>query len=390
VLCNVGSECAIRKIDIVVRPGVYGNSNFRCRHDERNNSTQWVHYTIAGQEDRRFSTCFREQSIRENSSGSSGDGQTLDCKRGPEFSESAMKPREGVPNIKHLRDSGYRYLFDTAVLEARCRYRLIQKVSQGCYDTLCARKALLQPIKMRRNEVVTDARVRSGENCPNLCQRHIQIAESADDLSRWNLGGCIRPIASLRVHVCRRQKTTFVVTAERPDAQVGRLSEITDSKEGWHKAILRSPPGGESNTQMRLDSPFAPAPMMVTSRKEEPNMGIELKGIIAEYVRAVNAHDQDTIMATFARDAYVNDNRRHMAGVDAIQGWVAKEVVGDKLTIDVREVMDHYGDTIVIGAYDGTFDRTNLPKELILTSYFSVRDNRIVSLTIIFNQRSPY
>ena len=119
-------------------------------------------------------------------------------------------------------------------------------------------------------------------------------------------------------------------------------------------------------------------------------MGIELKGVIAEYVKAVNAHDKDAIMATFARDAYVNDNRRHMAGVDAIQGWVAKEVVGDKLTIDVREVVDHYGDTIVIGAYDGTFDKTNLPKELILTSYISVRDNMIASLAVISNQRSPY
>jgi hypothetical protein len=120
-------------------------------------------------------------------------------------------------------------------------------------------------------------------------------------------------------------------------------------------------------------------------------MGIELKGVIAEYVKAMNAHDNDAIMATFAKDAYVNDNRRHMAGIDAIRGWVAKEVVGDKLTIDVREVVDHYGDTIVTGVYyDGTYDKTNLPEALILTSYFSVRDNKIASLAIIFNQPSPY
>jgi hypothetical protein len=119
-------------------------------------------------------------------------------------------------------------------------------------------------------------------------------------------------------------------------------------------------------------------------------MGIELKGVIAEYVKAMNAHDSDAIMATFAKDAYVNDNRRQIAGIAAIQGWVAKEVVGDKLTIEVREVLDHYGDTIVSGAYDGEYDKTNLPKELILTSYFSVRDNKIVSLVIIFNQPSPY
>lgn len=119
-------------------------------------------------------------------------------------------------------------------------------------------------------------------------------------------------------------------------------------------------------------------------------MGIELKGIIAEYIRAVNAHDTDAITATFAKDAYVNDNKREITGSDAIRRWVEKEVVGDKLTIEVREVLDHYGDTIVRGAYDGEYDKTNLPKELILTSYFSVSDEKIVSLVIIFNQPSPF
>ena len=37
------------------------------------------------------------------------------------------------------------------------------------------------------------------------------------------------------------------------------------------------------------------------------------------------------------------------------------EMVGDHVTIEVREVpVDHHGDTIVRGAYDGTFDHTNL------------------------------
>jgi hypothetical protein len=119
-------------------------------------------------------------------------------------------------------------------------------------------------------------------------------------------------------------------------------------------------------------------------------MANELKGVIAEYIRAVNAHDTDAIMATFAKDAYVNDNKREITGRDAIRRWVEKEVVGDKLTIEVREVLDHHGDTILRGAYDGGYDKTNLPKELILKSYFSVRDNKIVSLSIIFNQPSPY
>jgi len=116
----------------------------------------------------------------------------------------------------------------------------------------------------------------------------------------------------------------------------------------------------------------------------------ELTGVVAEHIAAVNALDTDAIMATFAEDAYVNDARREFAGIEAIRRWVVKEMVGDKVSINVREVLDHHGDTIVRGAYDGTFDKTNLPEEIILSNYFSVRDGKIVSLVVIFNQPAGY
>jgi hypothetical protein len=69
---------------------------------------------------------------------------------------------------------------------------------------------------------------------------------------------------------------------------------------------------------------------------------------------------------------------------------VAKEIVGDKVRIEVREVLNHRGDTALRGAYDGTFDRTNLPDDLVLTNYFGVSDGKIVSLVIVFNQPADY
>jgi hypothetical protein len=116
----------------------------------------------------------------------------------------------------------------------------------------------------------------------------------------------------------------------------------------------------------------------------------ELTGVVREHIRAVNAGNVDEIVATFADDAYVNDAKREMVGIGAIRKWVEKELVADKVSIEVREVFDHYGDTIVRSAYEGTFDRIGLPDDLVLTNYFSVRDGKIVSLAIIFNQPSPY
>jgi ketosteroid isomerase-like protein len=119
-------------------------------------------------------------------------------------------------------------------------------------------------------------------------------------------------------------------------------------------------------------------------------MNVQLPSVVAQHIAAVNASDTDGIVATFAPDAYVNDDRREIWGTDAIRKFVAKEFVGDHVTMDVREVVDHHGDIIVRARFDGTYDKTNLPDELVLSSYFGIRDGKIISLTIIRNRPSPY
>ena len=116
-----------------------------------------------------------------------------------------------------------------------------------------------------------------------------------------------------------------------------------------------------------------------------------LTGVISEHVTAVNAGDLDAIVATFAEDAYINDARREFRGSDAIRRFIEKEIVGDNIAMDVREVIEHHGDTIVRAAYEGDFDRTNLPDgDVVLTNYFSVRDGKIVSLVTTNTRPAEY
>ena len=89
-------------------------------------------------------------------------------------------------------------------------------------------------------------------------------------------------------------------------------------------------------------------------------------------------------------DALVNDVHREFWGREAIRRWVAREIVGDRVTVAVTEVLDHHGDTIVRGRYDGDYDKANLPDPLILTHYFTVRDGKIVTLIIIPNTPASY
>jgi hypothetical protein len=154
---------------------------------------------------------------------------------------------------------------------------------------------------------------------------------------------------------------------------------------------------GEFRGARGLDPPAAAATILIsfgrTADMEKgcaPCMTAEMPPSVAAYVAAVNAFDTDAIVATFASDAYVNDNRREIRGARAIRAFVAKEMVGDHVTMEVREVLDHYGDVIVRARFNGTYDKTNLPDDLVLSSYFSLRDDKIVSLAIIYNQPSPY
>src|ERR1039458_8012117 len=85
---------------------------------------------------------------------------------------------------------------------------------------------------------------------------------------------------------------------------------------------------------------------------------------------------------------FVNDARREFWGKDAIRAWLDREVIGDRVTMDVTATAEHFGDVAVYAAMDGNYDKTGLPDPLILAHYPTIRDDRIARLIIIRNDRS--
>jgi hypothetical protein len=53
--------------------------------------------------------------------------------------------------------------------------------------------------------------------------------------------------------------------------------------------------------------------------------------------------------------------------------------------MEVTEAIERSGITVLRARYDGDYDKTNLPDELILTNYIIIRDDLITALFIIFN-----
>jgi len=115
-------------------------------------------------------------------------------------------------------------------------------------------------------------------------------------------------------------------------------------------------------------------------------MTITLPAPIQTYIDAGNTFDLETLAGAFAVDAFVNDARHEYWGIEAIHDWLARELVGDKVTMDVTEATEHYGTFTVAAVMDGLYDKTGLPDPLLLTHYFTVRDDRIVRLINILNE----
>jgi hypothetical protein len=111
-----------------------------------------------------------------------------------------------------------------------------------------------------------------------------------------------------------------------------------------------------------------------------------LPGVILDHVAAYRNHDMEAFMATLAPDALVNDIQREFLGHQAIRVWARKEIFGANVKLEIEHSFEHFGTTIVRFRVDGDFDKTNLPDPLILTYYFTVRDERISQLIILHNK----
>jgi hypothetical protein len=107
---------------------------------------------------------------------------------------------------------------------------------------------------------------------------------------------------------------------------------------------------------------------------------IKLPGPIATDIRAINAGDADAFLSSFAPDAVVKDVGREIHGSAPIKEWADREIFAVHVTLEVKNVADRDGQTIVTVKIDGTFDRTGLPDPLLMDHCFTVAGDKITAL----------
>ncbi|MDB5582403.1 MAG: hypothetical protein JWR80_7579 [Bradyrhizobium sp.] len=132
-------------------------------------------------------------------------------------------------------------------------------------------------------------------------------------------------------------------------------------------------------------------------RVKDGAMPFPLPDPVADFISAANRLDLDALVGTFTHDALVNDKHRHFWGEDAIRRWAEAEMVGETVSIEVCETIEHYGDTIITARIGGGFDRARFdiftinsattvlhgpPADVLLAFYFTLHEGKIGQLLI--------
>jgi hypothetical protein len=73
---------------------------------------------------------------------------------------------------------------------------------------------------------------------------------------------------------------------------------------------------------------------------------------VARLLQAANANDIDAFLASFVPEGVVDDWGRDFVGPDAIWSWSDREFIGQRVSLDVRDV-ERRGETTVVTAEVG-------------------------------------
>jgi hypothetical protein len=110
-------------------------------------------------------------------------------------------------------------------------------------------------------------------------------------------------------------------------------------------------------------------------------MTTQLPPTAATYVQSINDRDAAAFFGLFADGAVVNDAGREFRGRAAIKDWSDREIFDAQVTLEVIDVADDDGETVVTTKVDGSFDRTGLPNPVIINHHITAAGGKIIGLT---------
>jgi hypothetical protein len=116
---------------------------------------------------------------------------------------------------------------------------------------------------------------------------------------------------------------------------------------------------------------------------------LRLPQSINAFIEATNAHNSDEFLATLSESAVITDEGQEYRGIAAIKEWSDEKYIGAKVTLEVVEVMNSNGKTIVTLKVGGNFDKTGLSDPFLMDFHFTIDTNKIAALDIRLPSEKP-
>jgi hypothetical protein len=108
--------------------------------------------------------------------------------------------------------------------------------------------------------------------------------------------------------------------------------------------------------------------------------------VLCTFIRALNNHDSGSLIKTFAKDAFVHDSTGGYNGILAIANWCNTQLIEKKVTYEIHEIFEHYGDFMLVVQAEGEYNKYQEPDPLVLDNFYTMRNDTITSLLILKNQ----
>jgi hypothetical protein len=114
-----------------------------------------------------------------------------------------------------------------------------------------------------------------------------------------------------------------------------------------------------------------------------PRRAPRLRGVVADFINAMNLLDLNALLATFAPEARLVSRGREYRGHEAIRGWGDLRLIGRRLTACVQQVRHRPPSRTRLRCIcDGDFDREGLADPVVSDFHFRLQDGHITELVI--------
>ncbi len=113
-------------------------------------------------------------------------------------------------------------------------------------------------------------------------------------------------------------------------------------------------------------------------------MEFSLNESIVKIFEGTNNHDLAEFMKAFSKDARVIDDGQEHNGLDEIVNWAKQNIFDSNIQMNVVKVIENDDLVVVTADVDGDFDKTGLPNPLYFDYYFTVQNNKVIKLEIVF------